>query len=171
MRLCVSVYSVLPPSMTTSPLDSNGCKSSSTASTAAPAGTIIRMRRGCFRLATSTAIESFAPARRPWVRALKLRRFPASRSKPLTAKPLRSRFRARFSPITPRPTRPISASCMVKILVCCLPGADTDAHMSADFATGPRGLMSHTRSWCLSFRLLASQSARKIKGLSPKRLL
>ena len=112
MRRWVSVNKVLPPSITTSPADSKGRSSANTASTGAPAGTISHTRRGTLKLATRAAKDSAACARKPSVRCVKLCRLAASKSKPATAKPLRSKFKARFSPITPRPTRPMSNSCI-----------------------------------------------------------
>ena len=117
MRRWVSVYSVLPPSMSTSPADNKGRSCASTWSTAAPAGTIIQMRRGTCRLATSPGSDDAACARRPCVRTAKFSRRAASKSKPLTENPLRSRLSARFSPITPRPTRPMSMACMSFIVL------------------------------------------------------
>ena len=107
MRRCVSRYRVLPPSMITSPGDSKGHNSLSTASTGAPAGTISQTRRGHCKLAANSAKELAAPAFKPSVRLANLARLFVSKSKPVTLKPFRSKFSAKFSPMTPKPMSPM----------------------------------------------------------------
>ena len=103
----VSRYKVLPPSMTTSPALKRLLSSVRTLSTGAPAGTMSQTRLGICKLATKSLSEWAAQALRPSVRLAKLLRLLSSRSKPVTLKPLRSKFRARFSPMTPRPMSPM----------------------------------------------------------------
>ena len=115
MRLWVSRYSVLPPSITTSPADNKVRNSFNTVSTGAPAGTISQTRRGNCKLATNSAKELAAQAFKPSVRLAKLVHLLASKSKPVTLKPLRSKLSAKFSPMTPRPTKPMCV-CFISCL-------------------------------------------------------
>ncbi len=100
----------LPPSMTMSPGDRCGRSCSMRSSTGLPALTISMTRRGRFSEATSSGIERvptiFFPLPRPEVKASTLS---TVRLKTATVKPRLSMLRTRFSPMTARPTRPMSA--------------------------------------------------------------
>ena len=79
-------------------------------STALPAFTIMKTFRGLARLSTSSwrlwQPMMFLPAARPLTKASTLE---VVRLKTATVKPLDSMFMTRFSPMTARPMRPISA--------------------------------------------------------------
>src|SRR5512134_1757989 len=79
-------------------------------STALPALTIIMSLRGRFSTETSSATERVPVIRLPFARPFtKSSTFESVRLKQATLKPLLSMLRIRFSPITARPTRPMSA--------------------------------------------------------------
>ena len=108
-RRCVSVKREFPPSIMTSPFSSNGAICWITASTGAPAFTMIIALRGRVSAPTNSSIVRvgviFLSLARP---AANLSVTSVVRLKTATENPLESMFRTRFSPITARPMRPIS---------------------------------------------------------------
>ena len=107
-RRSVSVYRLLPPSMMMSPASMNGKSDSITASTAAPALTMIMTLRGRASEATKSP-KVCAPVRRlPTWAARNSSVTVAVRLNTLTLKPRLSTFSTKFWPITARPMRPKS---------------------------------------------------------------
>ncbi len=93
-----------------SPGSSSGSSCAIRSSTALPAFTIIMTLRGRFSALTRSSSECvptiFFPFARPFTKSST---FEVVRLKHATVKPRLSMFRIRFSPITARPTRPMSA--------------------------------------------------------------
>ena len=107
-RRSVSRKNELPPSIRMSSRSRCGRRCAMTLSTGAPAGTIIRTRRGrsstAINLSGASALPMPDPPDCPAANACVLA---ASRSYPATGNPLLAILRARFAPITPSPTTPI----------------------------------------------------------------
>ena len=104
-RRSVSVKRLLPASTTMSSASSSGSRASSTASTGEPAGTINTIRRGRSSAATRASValtsrRSALRGDRPPVCASRRQ----LRLKIATRCPRLAKFRARFAPMTPRPT-------------------------------------------------------------------
>ena len=114
VRRVVSGKWLLPPSMMMSPGSISGINSSMKSSTGWPALTISMTLCGRFRLAISSlmlcAPMMFLPLPRPFTKSSTLL---TVRLKQATVNPLLSMFRIRFSPMTARPIRPMSACCIV----------------------------------------------------------
>ena len=109
IRRDVSVYKLFPPSMMTSPLDRSGINWSITWSTGLPALTISMTLRGTFKLATSSLMSVVPPNCLPCPRPFKkLSTVSCFREETITEKPFDSMFKAKFSPMTAMPMRPIS---------------------------------------------------------------
>src|SRR3954452_248396 len=108
VRLWVSWYRALPPSITMSPSSSSGTSSSMTASVGLPACTMIRMLRGRESAPTNSSTlpvgtkspsppcAAISASVRAWVRLCRT-----------TWWPCRARLRARLAPMTARPVTPI----------------------------------------------------------------
>ena len=110
VRRMVSGKWLLPPSMRMSPGSRMGRSWSMRLSTACPALTIIMIFRGLARLSANSWREyvpmMFLPLARPSTNFVT---FSVVRLNTATVKPLDSMFITRFSPMTARPTRPMSA--------------------------------------------------------------
>ncbi len=113
----------LPPSIRMSPGESNGTNSSITWSTAS-ALTMIMILRGALSAATSSCGDRvptiFFPLARPSTNASTRE---VVRLNTATVKPWLSMFRTRFSPITARPTSPMSAVCALDAMLSALTGS------------------------------------------------
>src|SRR5215475_9211678 len=121
-RRWVSVNREFPPSIITSSFSSSGATCPITESTGGPAFTIIIATRGFLSAPTNSSSVRVGLMFFPWARsAANFSVTSVVRLNTATEKPLDSMFRTRFSPMTPRPVRPMEDGREIE-------GIDYEAH-------------------------------------------
>src|SRR5215207_5226628 len=136
-RRTVSSNQLLPPSISRSPSSRWPASSSRTASTAGPALTMTRMRRGFLKAATNSAVEKVPTSSpsEPW-RSSSSRVLLSVRLWTATGNPLRATLRARLAPMVARPVTPSSQCPAIGLLLLRRLPCGHATQRSPPYATG-----------------------------------